>query len=121
MGFSTSDQDLDLTRLRYCQGTIDVQTLILDEQSIARRIFDILQFLVDAGRNVQYLANSENYLYRFESEKPALWVKMRWGQKQIDLNLIHPFITKSSLILASGSSWRSSIIDNILNFQEPTF
>ena len=46
--FSTSDQDLDLTGLRFCQGSIDVQTLILDEQSISRRIFDILQFLVDA-------------------------------------------------------------------------
>ena len=33
--FSTSDQDLDLTGLRYCQGSIDVQTLILDEQSIS--------------------------------------------------------------------------------------
>ena len=48
--FSTSDQDLDLTGLRFCQGSIDVQTLILDEQSISRRIFVVLQFLVDAGR-----------------------------------------------------------------------
>ena len=66
--------------------------------------------------NVQYLANSENYWYRFESEKPGLWVKMTWGQNQIDLNLIHLLITKSSLILVSDSSWRNSIIDNIWNF-----
>ena len=40
MGFSTSDQDLDLTGLKCCEGSIDVQTLILYEQSISRRIFD---------------------------------------------------------------------------------
>ena len=63
--------------------------------------------------NVRYLAISENYWYRTKSEKPGLWVKMTWGQNQIDLSLIHLLITKSSLILASDTSWRNSIIDNI--------
>ncbi len=68
--------------------------------------------------NVRYLANSENYWYRSESETPGLWVKMTWGQNQIDLNLIHLLIAKSSLILASDRSWRNSIIDNIWNFSK---
>ena len=68
--------------------------------------------------NVRYLANSENYWYRTKSEKPGLWVKMTWGQNQIDLSLIHLLITKSSLILASDTSWRNSIIDNIWKFQK---
>jgi len=68
--------------------------------------------------NVRYLAISEIYWYRTESEKPGLWVKMTWGQNQIDLNLIHLLIAKSSLILASDRSWRNSIIDNIWNFQK---
>ena len=68
--------------------------------------------------NVRYLAISENYWYRTKSEKPGLWVKMTWWQNQIDLSLIHLLITKSSLILASDTSWRNSIIDNIWNFQK---
>ena len=68
--------------------------------------------------NVRYLAISEIYWYRTKSEKPGLWVKMTWGQNQIDLNLIHLLIAKSSLILASDRSWRNSIIDNIWNFQK---
>ena len=68
--------------------------------------------------NVRYLAISENYWYRTKSEKPGLWVKMTWGQNQIDLSLIHLLMTKSSLILPSDTSWRNSIIDNIWNFQK---
>ena len=70
--------------------------------------------------NVQYVAISENYWYRTKSEKPGLWVKMTWGQNQIVLSLIHLLMTKSSLILASDTSWRNLIIDNISNFQKKT-
>ena len=70
--------------------------------------------------NVRYLAISENYWYRTKSEKPGLWVKMTWGQNQIVLSLIHLLMTKSSLILASDTSWRNLIIDNISNFQKKT-
>ena len=65
--------------------------------------------------NVRYLAISEIYWYRTKSEKPGLCVKMTWGQNQIDLNLIHLLIAKSSLILASDWSWVKVYIQNICN------
>ena len=65
--------------------------------------------------NVQYLAISENYWYRSESEKPGLWVKMTWAGNWFHLNTIHLLITKSSLILASDRSWVKVYIQNIWN------
>jgi hypothetical protein len=65
--------------------------------------------------NVQYLANSENYWYRSESEKPGLWVKLTRGGNWFHLNSIHLPITKSSLILASDWSWVKVYIQHIWN------
>ena len=71
--FFTSVSNFDLTGQRYGQGSIDVHPLILDEQSNFRRIFDILQFLVDAERKCSICGEFEKLLiYRSESESENL-------------------------------------------------